>query len=60
MKELIEKLEKLAELDTWTDEDEDFNPYEMSGGNFDDAYWAGVSDGRIELAREVLFNLKKT
>lgn len=31
-----------------------FNPADESGGNFDDAYFMGTEDGRIEMARRVL------
>ncbi len=50
-------LEKLADEITWT-EDPDFNPYEFSGGNYDDAYFAGVADGKVKLAREILEAIK--
>lgn len=26
-------------------ESDEFNPYDMSGGNFDDAFWMGVRHG---------------
>jgi hypothetical protein len=32
----------------------DFNPYDWSGGNFDDAWYSGADDGRCDLAREIL------
>lgn len=51
--EFIESLKTLARRECW-DEDEDFNPSDMSGGNFDDAYAGGQSDGETLLAREVL------
>ena len=34
-------------------EDEEFNAYDMSGGNYDDAYQLGVDAGRRELAQEL-------
>jgi hypothetical protein len=50
MKEYLEKLAaKKAAIDK-----EDFNPYDYSGGNYDDAYYMGSSDGEILLARELL------
>jgi len=49
------KLQKVAAKATKTDdEDEDFNPCDWSGGNFDDAYNMGVDDGEIHFAREIL------
>lgn len=50
---LIEKLKKLAGRDCW-DERDDFNPCDLSGGNYDDAYYGGVEDGKADIAREVL------
>ncbi len=50
---LQQKLEKLAVKVIWS-EDEDFNPKECSGGNFDDAYWGGSRDGGVLLARDLL------
>jgi hypothetical protein len=52
------KLEKLSSRKGWADE-EDFNPMEMSGGNFDDAYSGGFSDGEASLAAEILLILNK-
>lgn len=54
--QIIKKLQELAKEETWTDVD-DFSPYEMSGGNYDDAYFAGVSDGKTILAQEILNKL---
>ena len=51
--DLKELLENIAKRETWLD-DEDFNPYDFSGGNYDDAYFSGREDGRTELARELL------
>jgi hypothetical protein len=34
-------------------DDPDFNPYEYSGGNFDDAFHLGYSEGRRCMANEV-------
>jgi hypothetical protein len=58
MEDLIEKLKKLAERECWRDE-EDFNPYEYSGGNFDDAYYGGFEDGEACLAKMVLEAIDK-
>lgn len=46
-------LEELAARKCWSDSEE-FDPYSSSGGNFDDAYYGGVSDGEAFLARELL------
>lgn len=35
-------------------DDDDFNAYEVSGGNFDDAFSSGVDQGYGDLAREIL------
>jgi hypothetical protein len=55
--DMYETLKQLAEK-SCIDNDEDFNPMDASGGNFDDAYNMGISDGehdaRIELASTVL------
>lgn len=55
---VIDYLETIADngIDAWN---EDFNAYEASGGNFDDAYNIGVEDGRTMLARELLELIKK-
>lgn len=49
-----EELIALANRTCWTDDMEDFNPYENAGGNIDDAYFGGASDGETILARELL------
>lgn len=36
-------------------DNEDFNPGDS--GNFDDAYQLGVDDGRIDFAKELMFEL---
>jgi hypothetical protein len=54
--EMITKLKKIAARETWF-EDEDFNPMDFSGGNFDDAYYGGLEDGRVDLAREILTSM---
>ena len=64
MKELTEeqvnRLIRLAKNKT-SDEhssDEIFNPYDAFGGNFDDTYYGGMNDGEIQLARDILDELK--
>lgn len=39
-------------------DDEEFQPDDYAGGNIDDAYSGGYSDGQIELARQILKTLK--
>lgn len=51
--ELKKKLEELARMKTWEDE-EDFCPCDFCGGNYDDAYYGGESDGEVNLARTLL------
>lgn len=53
MQDVKNYLEDLAIKKTWIDS-EDFNPMEMSGGNFDDAYSSGLNDGETLLARKLL------
>lgn len=55
----IEKLKNIASK-KMASEDEDFEPCDFSGGNFDDAYYMGTTDGEIEMARTVLTWLKIT
>ena len=50
---IVERLKVLAALQI-NNEDPDFNAYEASGGNYDDAYALGSADGEILLAREIL------
>lgn len=40
------------------EKDDDFNPADWFGGNFDDAYFGGVEDGSTEMARDVLPELE--
>ena len=49
-------MKKLAERECWCD-DEEFNPRDYSGGNFDDAYYGGSDDGEALLAKEILGEL---
>lgn len=50
---LLNYLESIAEKNACGDR-EDFNAYDYSGGNYDDAYEVGVDDGEIFLARQLL------
>lgn len=47
------KLEKLAEREISAD-NVDFNIFEASGGNYDDAYSIGTNHGEVWLARQLL------
>lgn len=51
-------LNNLAKRNCWCDNQEDFNPMDYSGGNFDDAYFGGYADGQAELARDILAMLE--
>jgi hypothetical protein len=51
----IEDLKILARKSTSQENcPDDWNPYEISGGNYDDAYWVGYNDADIENARFIL------
>ncbi len=50
---LVERIEKEAALKSVT-EDDDFNPMDYSGGNFDDAFEMGIEEGCIRFAEELL------
>ena len=49
---LITLIEKTAEYKACID-NEEFNAYDYSGGNFDDAHSQGMRDGEILFAREL-------
>lgn len=54
---LIDYLNMIAKTTGPTDHFDDSEmmmPYEMFGGNMDDAYYGGIKTGRIGLARELL------
>ena len=50
---LREELTNLAKRELAC-EQEDFDPQDFSGGNFDDAYAMGERDGEIGFARQLL------
>lgn len=54
--QFISRLKELAEQKTLQERDV-LSVYDVSGGNVDDAYEAGVEDGETFLAREVLEDL---
>lgn len=54
--QLKAKLTKLAARKCWSD-NPNFSTPDCFGGNLDDAYEGGVSDGEILLAREILQDL---
>lgn len=51
--ELKAFLQKTADKTAWLD-DKEFMVDDYAGGNIDDAYSGGVSDGEILMAREIL------
>ena len=53
MEELVKMLKGLAKQDMRSDND-DFNPMDASGGNYDDAYSMGLEDGVVLLARRLI------
>lgn len=53
MRNLEEYLRKLAAQPRSRDE-EDWNPFDYSGGDYGYAYSMGCSDGEITLAREIV------
>ncbi len=58
LQKIKDVLIELAKFKTWSEND-DFNPCDFSGGNFDDAFYGGNADGRTELAREILEMINK-
>jgi hypothetical protein len=54
---VIEKLDSIAKKSPHCDKD-DFNAYDYSGGNYDDAYALGCDDGERLLAAEILEMLR--
>jgi hypothetical protein len=55
--EFLEELRKTAARQSPMEDDPEFNAYDYCGGNYDDAWYGGVSDGETQLAREVLEEL---
>jgi hypothetical protein len=50
---LKEHLMEIAKKKAWSDNKE-FMVDDYAGGNIDDAYYGGASDGEVLLAREIL------
>jgi hypothetical protein len=50
---VIDLIKHTAALKSVT-EDDDFNPMDYSGGNFDDAFEMGVEEGYIRFAEDLL------
>lgn len=55
---VLASIKAVASTKVLSDE-EDFNPMDASGGNFDDAYWMGVDDGTTIYAQNLLKMLEK-
>lgn len=56
--QIIELVKKHSESKSYLDQI-DFNPYEASGGNYDDAFWLGHDAGVIKLARIIMDHLNE-
>jgi hypothetical protein len=52
--QVIEYLRKLSKHKTRPERWEDWNAYDGSGGNVDDAYQMGTEDGEISLAKTMI------
>lgn len=52
--EQYKSLVKRASVENGYEADDDFNPYDYSGGNFDDCYQMGLEHADSDAAREVL------
>lgn len=51
----IEQFKRLAKQETSIEScGDEWNPYDLSGGNFDDAYQLGIKDADVENARFIL------
>lgn len=49
-----EALVRRASVENAYEADDDFNPYDYSGGNFDDCYHLGMEHADRDTAREIL------
>lgn len=58
VEKLIERIRNIASEKVVGDED-DFNPQDYCGGNFDDAFQMGVETGEVWFARELLSIIEK-
>lgn len=56
--QIIELVKEHSESKSYLDQI-DFNPYEASGGNYDDAFWLGHDAGVIKLARTIMDLINK-
>jgi hypothetical protein len=62
MNTTLEELETFIKLKSnkkSRSQDEDFNVYDWSGGNIDDAFSLGMDDGEIFFAREILKKIQE-
>ena len=56
---LIDYLEKVASQEVTAETDPEFNPFDYSGGSYDDAYEMGVRHGETLMSRGILKHLKE-
>lgn len=56
---LVAEIERVSNK-TAASDNEDFNAYDYSGGNYDDAYHLGTKDGEIFLASRLMNILKES
>lgn len=59
MTTLIDRIREYASREMHQ-EDDDFNPMDYAGGNFDDAFNLGTQDGWTECARALLMEFDET
>jgi hypothetical protein len=52
--QMVERLKIIAKNEMCNDNDDNFAPDDIFGGNFNDCYWGAREDGRTALARVIL------
>ena len=57
--DFIDNLKTLATKKQWIEGDDYNSKGDISGDDYDNAYYGGLNDGRIELANEILQYLPK-
>ncbi len=55
--EILKMVELYSARKTRSEENPEFSP--SDDGSYDDAYWSGVDDGEVSMARSVLMIIKK-